>query len=61
MSNLYQADYEITFRGKARVVADDTNTANELICTMSDAVEMLDKQPYLVTAKNIRKVKPDND
>lgn len=57
MSNLYQADYEIIFRGKARVVTGDANTASELICTMSDEVEMLSKEPYLVTAKSIRKVK----
>jgi hypothetical protein len=57
MSNLYEADYEIIFKGKARVSADDTNTVSELICILDESVEMLSREPYLVTAKNIRKIK----
>jgi hypothetical protein len=59
MTNLYEADYEIIYKGKVKVSADDISTASELICTMNESVEMLDRQPYLVTAKNIRKIKSD--
>jgi hypothetical protein len=57
MTNLYEADYEIIFKGKARVFADDINTANDQICLMDETVEMIDRQLYLTTVKNIRKVK----
>jgi hypothetical protein len=57
MSNLYEAVYEITFRGKARVSADNTNTVSEPICILDESVEMLIRELYLVTVKNICKVK----
>jgi hypothetical protein len=59
MKNLYEADYEIIYKGKVRVSADDIRAVSELICTMDESVEMLDRKSYLVTAKNIRKVKSD--
>ncbi len=55
MSNQYEVDYEIMFKGTAHVEAEDVTDAASLVCVMDESITVVKSAAQETTVKRIIK------